>query len=290
MKAFPARLLRTIIISALTVLFLISLQAYGGRRSEVTSQARSSVPLTVQMHNEEVSFAVPSGVSLKEALESHKIKLADLDQLSLSPTALLEKKTLVYLKRVEERTTVEKETIPFSKKYLPAPYLPFGQRETLQKGVPGLKEITYSERTEDGQVVYREKIGEQVTREPVEQVAAVGTLIESPEEAVKISLSYPPPASEDFMVMEATAYCPLVSETDGNPWRTSVGLQSSYGIVAVDPRVIPYYTPLYIEGYGYAIAGDTGGAIKGNRIDLFFYTAEETRRFGRRMIKVWILD
>lgn len=61
------------------------------------------------------------------------------------------------------------------------------------------------------------------------------------------------------------------------------------GIVAVDPRVIPYYTKMYIPGYGIAIAGDTGGAIRGNRVDLFMDSYEEAINWGRRNVEVYIL-
>lgn len=289
MRNFLVKFFRIFIIVFLLAFYLVSLQAYWGKATEAVSQNQLKTALTVQMHDERLSFEVPYGISLRDALRN-KVKLSEMDLLSVSPTTIIENETIVTLKKVEEKVIQEKESIPFPKKFVPAPYLPFGRREILQKGLPGIKEIVFFERIEDGQVVSKEKNEEKVTQEPLEQIEAVGILFGSPEETIKVSLTYPPPSSDDFLVMEATAYCPLVSETDGNPWRTSIGLSSSYGVVAVDPTVIPYYTPLYVEGYGYAIAGDTGGAIRGNRIDLFFYTAEETRRFGRRMVKVWILD
>ena len=60
-------------------------------------------------------------------------------------------------------------------------------------------------------------------------------------------------------------------------------------MVAVDPKVIPLGTILYVEDYGIAIAGDTGGAIKGHDIDLFMNTRSEARSFGRRDKEVYIL-
>jgi 3D (Asp-Asp-Asp) domain-containing protein len=95
-------------------------------------------------------------------------------------------------------------------------------------------------------------------------------------------------ATNEFF-MEATAYSPTVQETDGNPWMTASGMKSGRGVVAVDPKVIPLGSKLYVEGYGYAIAGDTGGAIKGNRIDVFFYSSDEMARWGRRLVRVFVL-
>ncbi len=71
---------------------------------------------------------------------------------------------------------------------------------------------------------------------------------------------------------------------------TAIGLRARKGIVAVDPSVIPLGTRLYIPGYGEALAADTGGWIKGNRIDLCFETLEECYRYGRRKIKIYLVE
>ena len=85
---------------------------------------------------------------------------------------------------------------------------------------------------------------------------------------------------------EATAY----TWGGGATGHTSIGLWPKRGIVAVDPRVIPYYTKLYIPGYGMAIAGDTGGAIVGTRIDLFMDSLHECYQWGRRDVEIYILE
>lgn len=71
---------------------------------------------------------------------------------------------------------------------------------------------------------------------------------------------------------------------------TATGLRARKGIVAVDPRLIPLGTKLYIEGYGQALAADTGGWIKGDRIDLCFDTLEEAYRYGRRKIYIYLVE
>jgi 3D (Asp-Asp-Asp) domain-containing protein len=92
------------------------------------------------------------------------------------------------------------------------------------------------------------------------------------------------------VTMNASAYYPGPEDT----WPyasgyTSTHLKAGYGVAAVDPKFIRLKTPLYVEGYGYAIAGDVGGAIKGNRIDLCFDTYEEAVQFGRKNVQVYIL-
>ncbi len=71
---------------------------------------------------------------------------------------------------------------------------------------------------------------------------------------------------------------------------TAIGLRARKGIVAVDPRIIPLGTKLYIPGYGEALAADTGGWIKGNRIDLCFETLEDCYHYGRRKIKIYLVE
>jgi len=62
-----------------------------------------------------------------------------------------------------------------------------------------------------------------------------------------------------------------------------------YGVVAVDPKVIPLGSQLYVVGYGPAIAADTGGLIKGNIIDIFLDSEAACRQWGRRKFQVYIL-
>ena len=71
---------------------------------------------------------------------------------------------------------------------------------------------------------------------------------------------------------------------------TAIGLRARKGIVAVDPKVIPLGTRLYIPGYGEALAADTGGWIKGGRIDLCFESLEECYGYGRRKIKIYLVE
>ena len=91
--------------------------------------------------------------------------------------------------------------------------------------------------------------------------------------------------------MEATAYTDDIASQGKWIGQTATGMKPQVGVVAVDPKIIPLGTKLYVEGYGEAIAGDTGGAIKGNRIDLFMATRGQAMKYGRRKnVKVRILD
>ena len=106
-----------------------------------------------------------------------------------------------------------------------------------------------------------------------------------------------PPSSEQtnvtgrptgkVMMMLATGYS---HQEPGLDDHTASGMKAQHGVVAVDPRVIPLGTRLNVEGYGNCIAGDTGSAIKGNRIDLCFDTLAECNAYNTGMVRVEILD
>jgi 3D (Asp-Asp-Asp) domain-containing protein len=70
------------------------------------------------------------------------------------------------------------------------------------------------------------------------------------------------------------------------PGKTASGLPVGKGVVAVDPKVIPLRTRLFIPGYGKGIAADVGTAIKGRIIDLWFPTTGEAREWGRRTVVI----
>ena len=91
----------------------------------------------------------------------------------------------------------------------------------------------------------------------------------------------------DYFVMEATAYLPGDGDGEGI---TATGLEARRGIVAVDPDVIPLGSRLYIPGYGFALAADTGGAIDGDIIDLCMDDYDEAMDFGRRDVEVYVLE
>lgn len=109
------------------------------------------------------------------------------------------------------------------------------------------------------------------------------------EEIEKQAQSAPKNVSGRTITMRSTAYTSDPSENGGYS-TTAMGTAIRYGVAAVDPNVIPLGTRLYIEGYGYARAEDTGGAIKGNKIDLVFGSKAQSNRWGRRTVRVTILN
>ena len=118
---------------------------------------------------------------------------------------------------------------------------------------------------------------------PFEEVSTVET-VEPPQDVVETPNGYLP--YSQVMGMEATAYLPTDGSAEGI---TAMGIPATYGIVAVDPDIIPLGSRVYIPGYGEALAADTGGAIYGYRIDLCIENYWEAMDFGRRNVTVFVL-
>ncbi|MCM3708667.1 MULTISPECIES: LysM peptidoglycan-binding and 3D domain-containing protein [Cytobacillus] len=98
-------------------------------------------------------------------------------------------------------------------------------------------------------------------------------------------------APQKVLNMEATAY---TANCEGCSGITATGINLKENpdqkVISVDPNVIPLGTKVHVEGYGEAVAGDTGGAIKGNKIDIFMPSQDDAINFGRKTVKVTILD
>ena len=117
--------------------------------------------------------------------------------------------------------------------------------------------------------------------------------------AVTVSTQSPSPAEQSPPAEVAPPRTAAVSSGPGTltvsstgyalRGRTATGIQTGPGVVAVDPSVIPLGTRMSIPGYGTGIAADTGGAIQGNTIDLWFPTTEQALQWGRRTVTITLL-
>ncbi len=156
-----------------------------------------------------------------------------------------------------------------------------GTTHVVTKGKAGTEETVIEHVMAGGQEIEKIVRSKTIVAAPVEEVIKVGTRVP------RTPIAAAPARGGRNMVMAASAYA---AYTGGAGGRTATGTGVYKGIVAVDPRVIPLGTKLYIDGYGPAVAADTGGAIKGNRIDLGFATANEAMQFGRQTVTVRIVD
>ncbi len=255
-------------------------------RGKGTITVTRAVPISLSVDGSSVEFR-STGPMVKHVLAESEILLRPEDKVNPGMESGLTPGMSIKVTRVTSEVIVRQVRIPYRTEERPDLGMDRGEIRVLRSGVEGLREqevrITY----EDGKVVNETVISGKVLREPVSKVMRVGT--RNPVRTLltsRGSFRY-----REVKTMVATAYEP--GPTSCGKWAdgyTAIGLKAVPGIVAVDPKVIPLRTKLYVEGYGPAIAGDVGGAIKGNRIDLLFETVEEALRYGKRTVKVYILE
>ncbi len=187
---------------------------------------------------------------------------------------------------VRATTETKSETVPYITVKKQDSSLSAGSSKTVQSGKPGLARVTYSVVTEGDALPVRREVSRTILRKPVPEVIREGS---RPTYALRGRLaSRGGIGSRRAYQMTATGYSAYGGPGIGS--RGSSGLPAGFSMVAVDPKIIPMGTRLYIEGYGYAVAGDTGGAIRGLRIDLGQDSLNGARRVGRRHVVVHVLD
>ncbi len=206
--------------------------------------------------------------------------------------------------KIEEKVVDVTEEIPYESKETVNKSLASGQKKLIQTGKAGEKEVSYKVLYEDGVEISREIITEKVIAEPIAQIKEVGPSKKIDYYQIASSGSIQTSRSGNLsysrvITANATAYdASSCGKAPSHPAYgiTATGARATKGIVAVDPSVIPLGTKLYIETvdgsyvYGTCIAADTGGAIRGNRIDLCYDTRGEAIKFGRKQVKVYILN
>lgn len=214
------------------------------------------------------------------------------DKINLSLEQKVADSKTIKITRVSEKTIEEKEELPFETVKQNDPNLDKGKEKVVEEGKNGLITKIYKITKENGKEVDRKLIDEKV-EDSKDRVIAIGTKKAPVKKAVSKPKSKPAsqPKSGKVFYMTASAY---TASCNGCSGFTSTGINLKANphmkVVAVDPSVIPLGTKLWVEGYGNAVAGDTGGSIRGHRVDLHFPTKSAAYQFGRKQVKVKIID
>lgn len=227
-------------------------------------------------------IAEASGYTVADVLDNLDIKLNKLDRVSLPLDEIAKEGMEIKIDRVVVENLENKIEIPFETESRENKDMFEGEKKVITKGEVGQKTESLKNTYVNGLLETTEVLKSEITKDPVKEVVEVGTK--------KGTVAPNGKNAKRVIVMQATAYDPTAGS------KTAMGTRARVGAVAVDPKVIPLGSKLYIESmdgfasYGYATAEDTGGAIKGNRIDLFYNSNAEANRFGRRNVKVYVLD
>lgn len=253
---------------------------------------RHAIPVTLVLGSERIPVRVV-GTRVSDALvaagldPTTGLKVEPPIEAPLTPGMTIEAMD-VFLRLVQQEVPLEPKS-----RVVVDPSMPINTKRVVTVGMPGkllrVLETVVTGGQEGGRVLKAER----VVQPPVDTVIAVGTKRDfrfaardgfGPEDAATL----PPPARGRRMSVLTTAYWPRDNAMEGG-FHAATGARLGYGIIAVDPDVIPLGTRIWVPGYGYGIAADTGGAIKGDHIDLCFDTYDEVDAWGVRRLTVVIL-
>jgi uncharacterized protein YabE (DUF348 family) len=226
-----------------------------------------------------------TSTTVADLLKQQDITLNHLDRVEPSLNDTVKKNDVINIIRVEKVTDVVEEPVQFGVVSQLDPNLEKGTEKTVVEGVNGVNSKQYEVILENGKEMGRRLVTAVETKSKQDKVVAVG----AKEVAFQASRGQSS-SGQDFYV-NATAYTANCNGCSGNT-ATGLNLRANPGakVIAVDPRIIPLGTKVYVDGYGYAVAADTGGAIKGYKIDVFFSSNAEAYRWGNRKVKITILN
>lgn len=256
--------------------------------------------LTVIDGGEEKTISAVSG-NVAEALANAGIQLPEgEDTVNVGLDSEIDEDMVIKIDRVRYVTDTKNYVITYKTVIKNDSTLAAGKTKVSVKGVNGEKQVTTTRKYVNDKLTDT-KVTEKVTKKAVSKVVLKGT--KKTSAAKKVTASVDEGGRTVTVNGRKISYSKVLTGT-GTAYtarrgaRTSTGKAVKVGLVAVDPRKIPYGTKLYIVSsdgrynYGYAVAADTGGALRSGRVlvDLFYNTERECVNFGRRQVKVYVLN
>jgi len=244
---------------------------------------RRAVPVVVEVDGREYVL-MTTARTVGELIATSRLRVGPDDRLEPGRDAEVKAGLRLVVTRVVKSYQHREEEIPFRTIRREDMTMDLGRTVVVQRGRPGLRRTLLRVTYEDGRETEVEVVSTTVVREPVPEVVRVGTAGTIVRDGQTIRFL-------KALKVTATAYEP--GPISCGAWAdgyTCLGLRATKGIIAVDPAVIPLWSRVYVDGYGFAVAGDVGSAIKGHRIDVCYDTYAEAISWGVRRVMVYILE
>lgn len=246
---------------------------------------KRSMPITIESGDKKIDIIAIEG-TVEEMLQDKKEELKEnsiefnnnIDEISPKLNSELEENQTVKIVKVATENVVETETIDYDTVIEEDSNLDVNYKSTKQQGINGKSEITYEVTYKDGKEFQRTKKSSKMVVSPKNTIIVKGVNA--------LAASRGTNNSKKTLSCSATAYSGGWGTSSG---RKPVRVEGGLSTIAVDPAFIPMGSKVYVEGYGYAVAADTGTGIKGNKIDLYFNSYKESCDWGLKMVNVTII-
>lgn len=258
-----------------------------GLAPDLTITLHRAAPVTIQVDGQMLESR-STAETVGQLLAETGIGLVGYDYTIPSLDAPVTPGLVVQLIRVNETFVIEEGPIPFESLLQPTAELEIDQRALLQNGIPGVERRRVRIRFENGVEVSQIADARWVAQEPVDEIVGYGTTIV----LRTVETEQGPREYWRKVTMRVTSY---MAQTSGKPKDhpgygiTASGVVAGYGVVAIDPRVVPFRSELFVPGYGVGFAGDTGGGVKGRWIDLGYEDSWDTFKSWNGTVEVYYL-
>ncbi|MBP6806176.1 MAG: DUF348 domain-containing protein [Chloroflexi bacterium] len=233
---------------------------------DMTIEVQPSFPVTIQADGSIIQTRTHYTNPLDIVAEVG-IGLVGFDYTIPGGETAVSPNTTVQVIRVTEDFRLEDQPIAYTTVWQAMPDMDLDTQAIVSPGVPGLARNRVRVRYENGVEVSQEVDGQWVAREPVNEVIGYGTKIN----IGVVQTEQGPREYWRVVRMRVTSYTAASSgKSPGEPGYgiTASGLPAGKGVVAIDRNVVPFRSQVFVPGYGVAIAGDTGGGVRGRWIDL----------------------
>lgn len=233
--------------------------------------------------------------TVADALAKAEISVGKYDTLNVNTTDPVTENMTIVVDRVAYREYTVDEVIPYETNIKYTNVISPGRVIVRQSGANGSRTITYRETIVNGQVVETNKVGEKITKNAVKKEVLQGSAYGTPLSKAPFNIQLD---AKNQPVNYKTVYTNKSCTAYSIGTRGASGMRLGVGTIAVNPRVIPYGTKLWITSadgrfvYGYAIAADTGNFANGTKTfaDLYFGSYTEACQFGRRNLNIYVLE
>lgn len=246
---------------------------------------KRAVSISINVDGKELKIK-SSENNVHDMLKAENITVNPQDKVQPKLETVLSEGIKIDIIRVETKTVENVVPIDFKTVVKYNSSLANTQKRTISEGKKGEKRVSYSIVYENGKEVSRKITKETILEKPQDKVVALGTYPLMPVSRGGDMIAY-----SSVIKVRATAYSAIhgIGTTYTASGRTAVRDPDGYSTIAVDPRVIPLGTRVFIEGYGFAIAADTGVGVKGNKVDVFFNTNSEAISWSVKYVNLYIL-